>query len=63
LLIGQTVAEIIIVEMWRFFISDRHLRFSKIRNFNCRGSTCVNVPNFMPISQTVSEIWRLYIFS
>jgi len=37
----------------------------KIQNFNGRqswGSTCITVPNFVAIGQTVAEIWRFLSF-
>jgi len=43
----------------------RPWNLKKNHNFNGRqgkGATCVIVPNFVVIGQTVAEIWRVFIF-
>ena len=44
----------------------RHLRLSKLANFNCLiplgGPKCVILPNFVQIGQTIAEIWPFFDF-
>lgn len=54
-----------VVEIWPFFVSQ--LGFLKFRNFLTTGTVrigpmCVTLPNIVPVSQTVAEIWSFFVY-